>query len=141
LLAAILAAGAVWSTAQAAPTSPYRDLTGLVNATMSAFVQALSDRNMDGFAPRFVSFDDKPQKLEKAYGGLYPHAEMFAQMRSFAPIVTDFVGADDRSGLVVRGFYPGKYRVSYEMQFVLEGTELKLTAFSVTVTPTESLES
>ncbi len=141
LLVALLVAGAAWSTAMAGPKSHYRDVPTLVNTTMAAFVQALNDKSMQRFASRFVAFDGKPQKLEKAYSGLYPHAELFAEMRSFAPVVTELAGAGAQKGLVVRGFYPGKYRISYEMLFVLENNELKLSAFAVNVIPTASLDA
>lgn len=140
LLAAFLAAGAAWSTAVAAPKSHYRDVPTLVNATMSAFVRALNARDMTGFAPRFVALDDKAARLEKAYSGLYAHAELFAEIGSFTPVVTELTGLG-RAGLAVRGFYPGKYRVAYEMHFVLEGNELKLTAFAVDVRPAASLDA
>jgi hypothetical protein len=141
LLAAFLAAGAAWSTAVAGPKSHYRDVPTLVNATMAAFVQALNDKSMDRFASRFVAFDDKAQKLEQAYSGLYQHAELFAEMGSFAPVVTELASAGERTGLTVRGYYPGKYRITYEMLFVLENNELKLAAFAVKVIPTANLDA
>jgi hypothetical protein len=141
LLGALLAATAVWSTATAAPKSPQRNLASLVSTTMSAFVQALNDKSMDRFAMRFVAFEDKPQKLELAYSKLYPHAEVFAQTGSFAPVVTELAGTDGRSGLLVRGYYPGKFRISYEMLFVLENNDLKLVEFAVNAKPTANLDA
>ena len=140
-LAAALAFGALISSTQAAPAQSHRDLPGLVHATMSAFVQALKARNMDGFASRFVTFDNKCEELERAYQGLYPHAEVFAQMNAFTPVVSDLVSAGERNGLVVRGHYPGKYKIGFEMLFVLENDELKLVAFTVDVTPMAHLDA
>jgi|GEM_PF-5318053 len=139
-LAALIAAAALWPAA-AGPKSTYRDLPTLVDATMSAFVQALNARSMAGFAPRFVAVEGRSEKLERAYAGLYPHAEVFAQMRSYAPVVTALTAADDRPGMLVRGFYPGKYRISFEMLFVLEAGELKLSAFAVEARPMASLDA
>jgi hypothetical protein len=140
LLAAALVAGLL-APATAAAGPRHRDLTGLVNATMGAFVAALREQSMEGFASRFVSFDNKSEELERAYRGLYPHAELFAQMGAFTPVLTDLASAGERNGLVVRGHYPGKYKIGFEMLFVLEKDDLKLIAFTVDVTPMAHLDA